>query len=162
MPKNLGSVANDVRFKLPLDHVQFLAVLVSNKDGELHLRDLDGTWIVAESDIIEMTDWEGPSVKIDGRQVRVSVRADATVRQIREFKMMPSDRPLTFPKVGHSSSVLGAAELAMIAQGWAAKLGFTPGDELGDEEPHEPHPSGSCWESGDAFHYDCSADDCQE
>ena len=81
----------------------------------MHLRDLDGTWIVAESDVVEMTDWEGPAVNIDGRKVRVSVRADATVRQIREFKMLPSDRPLTFPKVGHSSSVLGAEELAKIA-----------------------------------------------
>ena len=148
-------VVNDLRFTPPTDGVEMLAFLVAEDKQDVHLRDMDGTWIVRREDVLHREEWKGAVEGVEGKPVKVRIRADATVKQVREFKLLPSDRPLTLPDSHGGGAFVGQAEMARIGRDWAAKLGFTPGDNpFGDIT----HTTVCCWGTGD-FGLDCSADD---
>lgn len=148
-------VVNDVRFTMPTDGVEMLAILAREDGDEVHLRDLDGTWIVRREDILHREPWKDAPDGVKGKAVRVRIRADATVRQVREFKLLPSDRPLTLPDSHGGNPFVGQVEMARIGREWAGKLGFTPGDNPFD---NLTHTTVCCWGTGE-FGVDCSADD---
>lgn len=157
---DLSRVVNDVRFVPPDDHVEMFGFVVAEKDGELHLRDSDSTWIVRRDDVIGREKWSGAPDDAPGKPVRVHIRADATVRQVREFKLLPSDRPITFPDPERPTRVVGVEELNAIGRRYAAKLGWTPGEDIfGPFGPFKSITTVCCWGTGD-FGLDCSGDDC--
>lgn len=156
---DLSRVVNDMRFVPPEDHVEMSGFVVAEKDGELHLRDADSTWIVRRDDVIRKDKWSGAPEDAEGKPVRVHIRANATVRQVREFVMLPRDRPITFPDPANPTRVVGAEQLNAIGRQYAAKLGWTPGDDIFGPFGPFAITTVCCWGTGD-FGLDCSGDDC--
>jgi len=88
--------------------VEFAGFLVEKKEDSLYVADMQGTWVIGQADVLHVEDWiEGvpESMKSAGQPVRIMIRNEAIIYEIRPWKI---DRLSTGVAVTDVNRVIGA------------------------------------------------------
>jgi hypothetical protein len=124
--------------------VEFAGFLVGENKDSLYIADLQGTWVIARTDALRIEDWTvgvPESMQSSGRPVRVVVRNEATIYEIRPWKMIrehagDAERAIEAvfslggePLPATDSTELGSNQIAELERHFARRLGWTVNED---------------------------------
>jgi hypothetical protein len=129
--------------------VEFAGFLVREDDDAVYVADRLGTWQIAREDVTFVEDWEhsghcAPDMQEAGRPVRVGVRDDSVVHEIRPWRMHVPKDDLFHRNVRRTvdsiftlggdglpvgeHTVVGENQLAALERAFSRQLGWDPRD----------------------------------